>query len=116
MQRIVLEYMWLWITSFINFILYIPMALAIVYDSTVVVHAWRIRFVRNIKQQKYDRKGERALAIKMLVYVYHFIALRAEINSPRYSYPAAYTVTVCNNMFDPRFLHLIFFVACRCCQ
>lgn len=56
------------------------MALAIIYDSTVVIHAWRIRFVRNIKQQKYDRKGERALAIKMLVCVYRFVVLRVEMD------------------------------------
>ncbi|KAJ3552032.1 hypothetical protein NM688_g4374 [Phlebia brevispora] len=74
-QRIVLEYMWLWITCFLNFILYIPMALVIIYDGMVVVHNWRIRLVRNVAQRS-DKRGERKLAIKML------------------GYPLVYTITV----------------------
>ncbi len=65
-QRIVLEYLWLWITCFLNFILYIPMALVIYFDGMLVIHGWRIRLVRNIGQRS-DKGAERKLAIKMLV-------------------------------------------------
>lgn len=75
-QRIVLEYLWMWITAFANIILYIPMALALVYDATVAVNGWHVRIVKNPKSYRDDRRPEMKLAIKMLVY------------------PAAYTITV----------------------
>ena len=81
-QRIVLEYMWMWITCFINFIFYIPMALVLVFDRTVVIHGWRIHLTPN-NRHKHHRVEERSLALKMLVY------------------PAVYTITVCS------LLHLV---------
>ena len=66
-QRIVLEYMWMWITAFLNFLLYVPMALVVIYDATVVVHAWRIRIVKKTNFFKTDSRSEKVLAIKMLV-------------------------------------------------
>lgn len=66
-QRIVLEYMWMWITAFLNFLLYIPMALVVVYDATVVVCAWKIRIVKNTNYFKTDNRSEKLLALKMLV-------------------------------------------------
>lgn len=76
-QRIVLEYLWMWITAFANIALYIPMALAIFYDATVAVNGWHVRIVKNPKSYRDDRRLEMRIAIKMLVY------------------PAVYTVTVC---------------------
>ena len=73
----------MWIAAFINFILYVPMALVIIYDRTVVIHGWRINITRNIGRQKTERTRERVLAMKMLVY------------------PATYTITVC-----PLLVHL----------
>ncbi|GJE86578.1 hypothetical protein PsYK624_026580 [Phanerochaete sordida] len=75
-QRIVLEYLWMWITAFANIALYIPMALCIIYDATVAVNGWHIRIVKNPKSYRDDRRPEVKLAIKMLVY------------------PAIYTITV----------------------
>lgn len=59
--------MWMWITGFLNFLLYVPMALVIVYDGTVVVSAWRIRFVKGTNYFKTDGRSEKRLALKMLV-------------------------------------------------
>ncbi|EKM56586.1 uncharacterized protein PHACADRAFT_253801 [Phanerochaete carnosa HHB-10118-sp] len=75
-QRIVLEYLWMWITAFVNIALYIPMALAILYDATVAVNGWHVRIVKNPKTYRDDRRLEMRIAIKMLVY------------------PAVYTITV----------------------
>ena len=53
------------------------MALVVIYDRSVVIHAWKIRFPRNqTSKQKSQSRSDRILALKMLVY------------------PAAYTVTV----------------------
>lgn len=57
----------MWITAFLNFILYIPVAIAIVYDATLVVHGGRIRLVRNPKTYRQDNHGEKGVAIRMLV-------------------------------------------------
>lgn len=57
----------MWITAFLNFILYIPVAIAIVYDATVVVHGGRMRLVRNPKTYRQDNHGEKGVAIRMLV-------------------------------------------------
>ncbi|KIP12487.1 hypothetical protein PHLGIDRAFT_124026 [Phlebiopsis gigantea 11061_1 CR5-6] len=75
-QRIVLEYLWMWITALLNFALYIPISLVIICDATVIVHGWRIRFVRNPPSYHRENGREKAIALKMLVY------------------PAVYTITV----------------------
>ena len=59
----------MWITAFLNFVLYVPMALVVIYDRTVVIHAWRIRFPRNQGgKHKSQSRYDRVLALKMLVY------------------------------------------------
>ena len=70
----------MWITAFANIILYIPMALALVYDATVAIVGWEIRIIKNPKSYQDDRRPEMKLAIKMLVY------------------PAVYTITVCPSL------------------
>ena len=75
-QRIVLEYLWMWITAFLNFILYIPIALVIMFDATVAMNGWHIRFVKNPMSLREDGRAEKRLAVKMLVYVFSCIFLR----------------------------------------
>lgn len=77
-QRIVLEYLWLWITAFLNFILYIPLALVLFFNATVVIKGGRVRFVKNPMSWRDDGRAEKTVAVKMLVYVDPHVALRAE--------------------------------------
>ena len=66
-QRIVLEYMWMWITAFLNFLLYTLIAFSIFTDRTAVVSNWRIRFVNNTETGHSVPSWEKRLALKMLV-------------------------------------------------
>ena len=59
----------MWITALLNFALYVPIALVIMYDATVIVHGWRIRFVRNPPSYRRENAREKAIALKMLVSV-----------------------------------------------
>ncbi|KAI0687755.1 hypothetical protein BC835DRAFT_1286036 [Cytidiella melzeri] len=75
-QRILLEYLWLWITAFLNFVLYTLIAVVVYRDRSLVICDWRVRMVKNSEHSRSVPKWEKRLALKMLVY------------------PAAYTVTV----------------------
>ncbi|KAI0348397.1 hypothetical protein BDW22DRAFT_1350595 [Trametopsis cervina] len=74
-QRIVLEYLWLWITCFLNFLLYVPIAFVMRYDCTLVIANWQIRFLKNSETGRATPRLEKRLALQMLVY------------------PAVYTIT-----------------------
>ncbi|KAI0814885.1 hypothetical protein BC629DRAFT_1588573 [Irpex lacteus] len=75
-QRVVLEYMWMWITAFLNFVLYTLIAFVLFTDRTAVASGWRIRFIKNAETGLPVPGWEKRLALKMLVY------------------PATYTITV----------------------
>lgn len=58
----------MWLTAFLNFILYVPIALVIIYDGTMVLNGFRVRFVKSAKWFQPDKRSqEKMLAIKMLV-------------------------------------------------
>ena len=66
-QRIVLEYMWMWITAFLNFVLYALIAFVLFTDRTAVVSGWRVRFMKNADTGQAVPGWEKRLALKMLV-------------------------------------------------
>ena len=57
----------MWITALLNFILYIPIAIVILYDATIAVHGWHIHFVRNPVSYSHETGRDKVIALKMLV-------------------------------------------------
>jgi hypothetical protein len=59
--------MWMWITAFLNFVLYTLIALVIYFDRVVVIAGWRIRLVNNSESHRTVPRWEKKLALQMLV-------------------------------------------------
>lgn len=57
----------MWITAFLNFVLYVPIAIVIICDVTVVVRGWHVRFTKNPNSYYDEGRLEKRTAIKMLV-------------------------------------------------
>lgn len=59
--------MWMWITAFLNFVLYTLIAFVLFTDRTAVASGWRIRFIKNAETGLPVPGWEKRLALKMLV-------------------------------------------------